>query len=294
MEHARTLVAMVVLVVVAVFARCYFQRAPTEQPAASHTGPGAPPEAPPAAPASPPPEAPPSAPPAGAPRSSDDADTAPASAPELPIDPNQPMPEQSLSTHGSLERDKPAHFLVEGRSDIYSAGLALADPERRGVLPARITLAEGAGVLRFMRVAGKAGCVQDAAYGPDGGDCVGGDTSLEPAGGLSGIVAHERSLFLVGVFLAGPPPETAPATLDFSTAARGVAFTELAPLPGQVFFIGDGLTGSGSGDTQTFLVPTGATHLYLGYADGASFQGAPGWYSDNTGGLDATIVQRTQ
>lgn len=204
------------------------------------------------------------------------------------------MPERSLSTDGALERDKPARFLVEGRSDIYSAGLVAADPERGGVLPAKISLAEGASVLRFLRVAGKAGCVQEAAYGADGGDCVGGDTNLEPAGGLSGIIAHERSLFLVGLFLGGRAPETSPPTLDFSAAARGVAFAELAPLIGQVFFIGDGLTGTGSGETQRFLVPSEATHLYLGYADGAAFQGSPGWYRDNTGGLDATVVQHAQ
>lgn len=212
--------------------------------------------------------------------------------PELPIDPSKPMPKDSLSTDGALERDKPARFLVEGRSDIYSAGLALADPDRQGVLPAKITLAAGGGVLRFPRVTGKAGCIQEAAFGPDGGDCVGGDTNLEPAGGISGIVAHERSLFLVGVFLATRAPESPPPTLDFSAAARGVAFTELAPALGQLFFIGDGLTGTGSGEVQRFVIPAGSTHLYLGYADGGGFQGAPGWYGDNTGGLDATVVQR--
>lgn len=212
--------------------------------------------------------------------------------PELPIDPSRPMPKDSLSTDGTLERDRPARFLVEGRSDIYSAGLAAPDPDRQGVLPAKITLAAGAGVIRFPRVAGKAGCVQEAAYGPDGGDCVGGDTNLEPAGGISGVVAHERSLFLAGVFLATRAPAVPPPALDFSAAARGVAFPELAPVLGQVFFIGDGLTGTGSGETQRFVVPAGATHLYLGYADGAGFQGAPGWYGDNTGGLDATVVQR--
>lgn len=224
-------------------------------------------------------------------------DSAPAGADpetELPIDPSQPMPERSLSTDGALERDKPARFMVDGRSDIYSAGLAKTDPERHGVLPTKIDLAAGGGTIRFQRVAGKAGCVQDAAYGPDGGDCAGGDTNLEPAGGISGIVAHERSLFLVGVFLATSAPETPPPALDFSTAARGVAFAELAPALGQVFFIGDGRTGTGEGEVQRFVIPATATRLFLGYADGGGFQGAPGWYGDNTGGVNATLVQRAE
>ncbi len=291
------LVILAVMVVAAVLLKCVYLRPPGAEPRAA-----APPDAgpSPAAPDSPAVAPPTTAPPNASPGASQSSGAAAGSAStrepqsDLPIDPSQPMPERSLSTDGALERDKPARFLVEGRSDIYSAGLVAADPERGGVLPAKVSLVDGAGVLRFLRVAGKAGCVQDAAYGADGGNCVGGDTSLEPAGGLSGIVAHERSLFLVGLFLAGRAPETPPPTLDFSAAARGVAFAELAPQIGQVFFIGDGLTGTGEGDTQRFLVPSGATHLYLGYADGAAFQGSPGWYRDNTGGLDATIVQRTQ
>jgi len=68
---------------------------------------------------------------------------------------------------------------------------------------------------------------------------------------------------------------------------------------GQVFFIGDGLTGTdavnvGSGSTQTFQVPTTATRLFLGFVD--SFNnfsttggGSPGAYGDNTGALSVNI-----
>ncbi|WP_309669847.1 PEP-CTERM sorting domain-containing protein [Gemmatimonas sp.] len=34
---------------------------------------------------------------------------------------------------------------------------------------------------------------------------------------------------------------------------------------------------------QLFYVPDGATRLYLGIADGGSFQGNPDFYSDNLG-----------
>src|SRR5262249_39942824 len=58
----------------------------------------------------------------------------------------------------------------------------------------------------------------------------------------------------------------------------------------QTFFIGDGLTGTGSGSVQVFHVPDGATRLYLGFADAFFFQGDPGYYDDNTGSLTATFM----
>ncbi|HEY3242752.1 MAG TPA: hypothetical protein VGM03_05305 [Phycisphaerae bacterium] len=44
-------------------------------------------------------------------------------------------------------------------------------------------------------------------------------------------------------------------------------------MPGlrQPFFIGDGLTGTGSGAVQQFLVPDGATRLFLGTIDGCEW-----------------------
>ena len=58
---------------------------------------------------------------------------------------------------------------------------------------------------------------------------------------------------------------------------------------GQVFFIGDGLTGTGSGAIQTFAVPDAATRLFLGVADafafGSDLPGGrdPGFFDDNSG-----------
>jgi hypothetical protein len=208
----------------------------------------------------------------------------------LPIDPAMDMPEQSLSTDATLSTGKPAVAIIDGRSDIYSSSLATANPDRRGVLPAKVTLAATTGTIVFPSVVGKSGCAREANYPADGGDCVGGDTAIEAAGGISGVIAHDRSLFLVGVFLAGKPPPAAQPSLDFT---KGIAFPELAPALGQVFFIGDGRTGAGSGAEQRFIVPAGASHLYLGFADADSFQGTPGEYGDNSGGLRVTLVQRT-
>jgi hypothetical protein len=41
----------------------------------------------------------------------------------------------------------------------------------------------------------------------------------------------------------------------------------------------------------TFVVPTGATKLYLGLPDGFSFQGPPGTYNDNTGGFTVAVPE---
>ncbi len=93
---------------------------------------------------------------------------------------------------------------------------------------------------------------------------------------------------LVGVFysptVALPQP---PATLDFNTIGTG--FTTLAPLLGQVFFIGDGLTGDGTGTVQSFTAPGGARSLYIGFADAGGYNGTPGSYDDNLGSLAVTV-----
>lgn len=114
--------------------------------------------------------------------------------------------------------------------------------------------------------------------GPDGGNFNVDVSSLGDVSGYKGPVGA-----LVGVFMDfnvanGSSP---PATIDFS--ALGTAFATLAPQLGQVFFIGDGLTGTGSGDLQHFRAPEGATRLFFGIADAVGYSGAPGGYDDNGG-----------
>lgn len=118
-------------------------------------------------------------------------------------------------------------------------------------------------------------------FQPDGGAPNGSElSSLE---GISGYKGPEGPL--VGLFLddASPLGVTAPSALDFSEGGIGTNFEMLAPELGQVFYIGDGLTGSETGDVQEFYTPSGATRLYLGIADGWSFDGVPGFYEDNDG-----------
>jgi hypothetical protein len=85
------------------------------------------------------------------------------------------------------------------------------------------------------------------------------------------------------------PTGAHPASFDFSSSGLGIGFSSLNPLLRQSFFIGDGLTGTGSGTHQTFYVPTGATRLFLGVLDGTQINAAPGSaYFNNTGSFSVT------
>jgi hypothetical protein len=245
---------------------------PQPQPTASTE-----PAEPPVAPATP--AAEPAAPPA------------PAAPPTDGIDPAADMPETSLSTTIRFEPGKDAVVVVDGRSDLFSAGLAEADKERGGMLPAQFVLAPGGGTVTFSKVAGRVGCSGGGeTAGPDGGGCAGGNTNLTAGGSVSGIVHKHKTQFLAGVFL-GDTPSLAPKGLDFSKGTKlGDAFATLAPKLGQSFFIGDG---QANGKPQTFVIPQDATKLFIGYCDGYSFQGKPGYYDDNTGGLTVTAQQQT-
>jgi hypothetical protein len=114
-----------------------------------------------------------------------------------------------------------------------------------------------------------------------------GSTSFNSGyGSISGITAPDDG-YLVGVFIAaGGPSGPMPTALDFSS---GTSFTSLSPALDQVFFIGDGLTGDGTGTTQTFYVPAGAGELYLGISDAPGYEGNPGSYGDNSGSFSVTV-----
>ncbi len=114
------------------------------------------------------------------------------------------------------------------------------------------------------------------------GDLGGGYSDI--ANGMSGITAPWNAL--VGVFLDNSEPDLhiPPPDLSFLdiNGNPDISFASLSPELGQVFFIGDGLTGTGSGAFQDFFAPAGATRLFLGSTDGS------GW-SNNGGYQDVTI-----
>jgi hypothetical protein len=122
---------------------------------------------------------------------------------------------------------------------------------------------------------------------PDGVGAAPGSSSETGAGSISGISAPDAG-YLVGVFIgAGGPSGAAPAALDYTST--GTAFASASPLLDQTFFIGDGLTGDGTGSPQTFYVPGGASQLYLGISDACGYNGGPSCYGDNTGTFDVTL-----
>jgi hypothetical protein len=173
----------------------------------------------------------------------------------LPIDPGKPMPGDTLGTNARLELDQPASVMVDGRADIDAASLPTAERARGGVLPTQLVLAMGGGVVRLRGVTGKTSCAGKPAVGPDETGCA----------------------RLVGVF-AGDRP-VAPRHGGDELSPRSL----LRPALGETFSVGDGLTGTGTGDIQTFAIPKGATKLYLGYAGDT--------YARNAGGVSAIVTQ---
>jgi len=92
---------------------------------------------------------------------------------------------------------------------------------------------------------------------------------------------------LIGVYLDDSAPSNfrPPAVLDFS-AASNRDFASLYPNLRQPFFIGDGK--DSVGDVQQFIVPAGATRLFLGTMDGYE-------WADNQGSftVKVTIVPKS-
>jgi hypothetical protein len=84
------------------------------------------------------------------------------------------------------------------------------------------------------------------------------------------------------------PTGTAPATLDFT---NDEGYSTISPQIGQLFYVGYGTYGSGGSEQQDYVAPSGATHLYLGFADAYNVSGSPGWYGDNAGSLSATVTE---
>jgi hypothetical protein len=187
---------------------------------------------------------------------------------------------------------KAAQLTIPAASNIFGAG-QIEPPApgggTGGQLPVLFNFAAAAGqVLTFSNISG------NVSYAPfpevsnvsgDGGAPFG--TNISSYGGISGIRMDNTFGFLVGVFLNDSEPTgSGPSPLDFT---NNTSFAELSPQLNQTFFIGDGLTGSGVGNIQRFLVPDQATRLFLGFADGNGIQGLPAYYNDNTGSLVANF-----
>jgi hypothetical protein len=198
----------------------------------------------------------------------------------------------ALVTYASAFFAAPATALqysltVPGSANLFGAGQAtLPAPEGNGAgtPPQFVTLP--AGTARYFQVVSSSGLVSYtptvASSGPDGVPY----TTYQNCNwsGLSGYRLGGIRV-LSGVALSDSVP-VPPAVVGMVVGT--LTFAELTPGVRQMFPVGDGLTGTGSGLTQTFRIPDEATRLYFGFLD--SYTGlAPGWYGDNGGQVGVTI-----
>jgi hypothetical protein len=189
-------------------------------------------------------------------------------------------PAAPVATEGRLGRPE----TVPARANIFGAGRNRPPAPGgggAGVLPTGWRLPDGADrVVTIPAATGRVTpIVGSAPRNGTGGDRT-GPTDVTSYGGISGIVHRRNGMFLTGVFLSDDAPaEHAPPRLDFTSRDR---FDSLSPQIGQTF-----LAGSGRG--RSYRVPSDATRLFLGFADGYLYDGAPGWYGNNRGKLTVTV-----
>lgn len=119
--------------------------------------------------------------------------------------------------------------------------------------------------------------------GADGG-CYADESGFSPSPASNTYKGPAGAL--IGVFLATgvTSVENGLHSLDFTQAGNQGLLSQ-SPSLNQIFYIGDGLTGTGFGSIQSFHAPTGAFGLYLASADsfGASF--------NNSGSLEVNYTQ---
>ncbi len=178
---------------------------------------------------------------------------------------------------------------VDGKANLYGAGLN-SPPGGSGLLPVLIDIPATAQYVEFSATGNVSLDILDPNtrpfYGPDGGTfplAASGFTNISSLGGISGI-RYDFNTFLAGVFVSDTLLPASPAIVDYGVGNMAT----FSPALQQSFFVGDGFTGTGSGTTQRFFVPVGATRLYLGLVDGfdpltSTISGLPNFYDDNGG-----------
>ncbi len=167
---------------------------------------------------------------------------------------------------------------VPGTADPYLADPSPADPAKHllavaiadGTVPPSIPVT-GSETLTITATGQTSNDPANPGGSPNGGGLI------SAANGSQGAISSWNLPLnsLVGVFL-GDAPGTAPAPETGSLSA-----TSVSPALGQVFFVGTGTTSDGQ--SVSFHVPGGATHLYLASLDGTQW--------DNNGGQFQVSVQ---
>jgi hypothetical protein len=148
--------------------------------------------------------------------------------------------------------------------------------------PVKFAVTPG-GVLTFLAT-GSTSVDASCFAGPDGG-CYGDESGFSPFP-ASGTYKGPSDA-LIGVFLGAGVTDVSmgPASLDYTNPAN-TSLAGLSPGLNEIFFIGDGLTGTGSGAFQQFTAPAGAMFLYIAVADsyGSSVGNSGSLSVDYTGG----------
>ncbi|GAB5443698.1 MAG: hypothetical protein Fues2KO_40470 [Fuerstiella sp.] len=206
---------------------------------------------------------------------------------------------EAASISGRVQENLSPSFLattvaatVPGSANPYLAGMpdgATASggdtaPAQSPVEVLGIDWFEG-GMLTFTATGqvSRTGGTPNPSESPDGALSGSGAHAAGAQNGISNITSNYGSL--IGVFLsdAQPNESAAPAPLDFVNGSPGGPLDNLVrPSLQQPFFIGDGLNAIGI--RQEFVVPEGATRLFLATADSSN-------WSDNTGSFEVQITQ---
>lgn len=181
-----------------------------------------------------------------------------------------------------------ARTRVPGRANPWLAGAPDGTPARRadrapGQSPVQIDLPQATGCTELTFEA-SGGTSNDPGCPANCGPTDGRGMAEHEGGAENGIAAARIPMnTLVGVFLglAVPAAGSEPEGLDFSKL--GLDVPRLAPKLAQPFFIGDGQTSAGQ--RQRFVVPAGATRLFLGSMDGYT-------WSNNSGSFDVEVTRQ--
>ena len=190
------------------------------------------------------------------------------------------LPVLGLAAAGMTSIAHATQVPVSAQGVIYCPQSGSCAAGAGGIEPTQISIA-GATSFTFS-VTGKITLNLGTGTNYNDADGVGAAPSSSSNTGTSAVggITAPGAGYLVGLF--GGSSNTAGAATNY-LAAGAESMTSYSPTLNQVFFVGDGLTGDGTGTTQTFYVPTGASYLYLGISDASGYNGGPSAYGDNVG-----------
>lgn len=177
---------------------------------------------------------------------------------------------------------------VDAKANIFGYGVSTPSPGGGGggIVAPTILLTPGMNRTVTFSASGISGWPQ-VPTGPDGDDLA--PTIIPAVGPIAGYFSPVYGE-LVGLFITNDilPTDPAPSSLSYPDL-DSLQAASFSPGLQQPFFIGDGLTGTGTGVTQVFNIPDGAETLVLGIADSFNRDRPAGFYDDNTGGFDVNF-----